>query len=604
MELKASKVVAALDFLQSLAQNPSQPIAPKSRSILEEIRKSYVAPSSAKPNSNKHAGKKRKIPPSKLVPKAKRQRTSRAKSKKSDKEENDDDEDEYDIEEGGAEDVQENADETDHDMNEEKLELDTEQQASFGHDKLILIEDSAEQRNIGGDSPSHFSYFGPKEGVFIAEKGALSPLWSRGEPRQNDLDNYLESVAKIFYHPIEAIDQHLNIQKMSEMNKLSEESNTNHNDKNGGKKSKKVRNKKAKNGRNRNEQDEQLEAILRYSTINLILSPLRKRSPLDEWSPREIALFESAMCSKGKQFYEISKIIGTKNTKQCVQFYYHWKQSSHYAVWKALGRKTNKQITKSQRKLHKKIGQKFAEFHDLHTKKLKLSNDDNDKCDAQQQSDHAMNGGKPQQSQPQMQSNMILDHNASILQPQYEYVTNHNGETALLFQPQQQAQATGAFIQYYPGYYQNGYPSWYSNAAYYQQYALQQAPADAANHTNHNHNHKADGSPTNESHPNINGDNAVKATSPNQNSNNSQNLCIDLTETGSSNGSANGAESPEDVKMASPNKANANKKQMNGKDLEKNSKKHSNHKRVSTDIHALTVDKIGVQKQADDVPDV
>ncbi len=26
--------------------------------------------------------------------------------------------------------------------------------------------------------------------------------------------------------------------------------------------------------------------------------------------PREIALFESGMCSKGKKFYEISKIIG------------------------------------------------------------------------------------------------------------------------------------------------------------------------------------------------------------------------------------------------------------------------------------------------------
>merc|ERR1719273_1035874 len=71
---------------------------------------------------------------------------------------------------------------------------------------------------------------------------------------------------------------------------------------------------------------------------------------------------------KGKRFYQISKIIGTKNTKQCVEFYYYWKQSSHYKIWKALGRKTNKKATSSSKiKLHRRIGQKFGEFHQLHT---------------------------------------------------------------------------------------------------------------------------------------------------------------------------------------------------------------------------------------------
>ena len=54
-----------------------------------------------------------------------------------------------------------------------------------------LLEIHAKNKNIAGDSPSHFTYFNENEGIFIAEKGSLSPLWSRGEPRHNDLDNYL-----------------------------------------------------------------------------------------------------------------------------------------------------------------------------------------------------------------------------------------------------------------------------------------------------------------------------------------------------------------------------------------------------------------------------
>ena len=82
--------------------------------------------------------------------------------------------------------------------------------------------------------------------------------------------------------------------------------------------------------------------IFKYSTIDLLLSPLRKSTPLDEWCPREIATFESAICRKGKDFYQISKLIGTKTCKQVIEFYYFWKQSSHYKVWKMRGRKTKK----------------------------------------------------------------------------------------------------------------------------------------------------------------------------------------------------------------------------------------------------------------------
>jgi hypothetical protein len=75
--------------------------------------------------------------------------------------------------------------------------------------------------------------------------------------------------------------------------------------------------------------------ILRYPTLDMLLSPLRKRSPLDDWSPREVALFEAGICRFGKDFYSIGKIIQTKTTNEVVEFYYHcFKPSIHYKLWK------------------------------------------------------------------------------------------------------------------------------------------------------------------------------------------------------------------------------------------------------------------------------
>jgi hypothetical protein len=46
-----------------------------------------------------------------------------------------------------------------------------------------------------------------------------------------------------------------------------------------------------------------------YPTIDCLMSPLRKVDVWDIWNPREIALFECAMCSVGKDFLKISKIV-------------------------------------------------------------------------------------------------------------------------------------------------------------------------------------------------------------------------------------------------------------------------------------------------------
>ncbi|CAD5120554.1 unnamed protein product [Dimorphilus gyrociliatus] len=51
--------------------------------------------------------------------------------------------------------------------------------------------------------------------------------------------------------------------------------------------------------------------------------------PLDEtepWSRPEIESFSQAMVSHDKNFRKVSECVGTKNIRQCVQFYYLWKK--------------------------------------------------------------------------------------------------------------------------------------------------------------------------------------------------------------------------------------------------------------------------------------
>ncbi len=75
-------------------------------------------------------------------------------------------------------------------------------------------------------------------------------------------------------------------------------------------------------------------ALLRRTTLGRLTSPVRETSPLDLWAPLEVAKFESAICLVGKQFPLISKVIGTKTASEVIEFYYLWKQSKNYKIWK------------------------------------------------------------------------------------------------------------------------------------------------------------------------------------------------------------------------------------------------------------------------------
>ena len=65
-----------------------------------------------------------------------------------------------------------------------------------------------------------------------------------------------------------------------------------------------------------------------------IMARSRPATILEQWNPREVALFEAAMYLHGKQFHKVQRLVKTKSTKDIVAFYYIWKKTSHYTEWK------------------------------------------------------------------------------------------------------------------------------------------------------------------------------------------------------------------------------------------------------------------------------
>ena len=64
------------------------------------------------------------------------------------------------------------------------------------------------------------------------------------------------------------------------------------------------------------------QAPTRYRTLDALTSALRKPEVWDNWTLREIAVFEAAMCAHGKDFHAVQAAIKTKSTCEVVDFYY------------------------------------------------------------------------------------------------------------------------------------------------------------------------------------------------------------------------------------------------------------------------------------------
>ncbi len=74
--------------------------------------------------------------------------------------------------------------------------------------------------------------------------------------------------------------------------------------------------------------------MAKITTLGYILNPLRKPNVIEKWSPLEISVFEGSIALYGKHFNTIQKNVKTKTVKECIEFYYFWKKTSHYKQWK------------------------------------------------------------------------------------------------------------------------------------------------------------------------------------------------------------------------------------------------------------------------------
>jgi hypothetical protein len=70
------------------------------------------------------------------------------------------------------------------------------------------------------------------------------------------------------------------------------------------------------------------------SVLQFLKSPMRRSSALERWAPIEVALFEAALAEYGKDFHKVQREVKTKTTSEIVDFYYVWKKTPHYKLWK------------------------------------------------------------------------------------------------------------------------------------------------------------------------------------------------------------------------------------------------------------------------------
>ena len=79
----------------------------------------------------------------------------------------------------------------------------------------------------------------------------------------------------------------------------------------------------------------------KFTSLDLLINPLRKTFPWETWSPYEIALFNCCICKFNTNFDLYLNIITTKTKEEVIDFYYTWKSSKYYKMWKNKKKKHN-----------------------------------------------------------------------------------------------------------------------------------------------------------------------------------------------------------------------------------------------------------------------
>ncbi|XP_026742929.1 zinc finger protein 628-like isoform X2 [Trichoplusia ni] len=65
---------------------------------------------------------------------------------------------------------------------------------------------------------------------------------------------------------------------------------------------------------------------IRAATLRLMSRPAAPAQHESRWAPDEVEAFLAGLGHYDKDFYRISQLVRTKDSKQCVQFYYFWKK--------------------------------------------------------------------------------------------------------------------------------------------------------------------------------------------------------------------------------------------------------------------------------------
>ena len=161
---------------------------------------------------------------------------------------------------------------------------------------------------------------------------------------ENFNENYLDLVNELYFSTTENTNNNPQIVINNNIKNKNTKKNTNKNDK-----------KKDKEAKNDNLQEDKNNSTLpfgdnsnkfHFTSLDLLLNPLRTPLPFEKWNPYEIALFESCICKFGKDFELFSLIIKTKSIGEIQEFYYSWEKSKYFKAWVATQIKKGKGINK------------------------------------------------------------------------------------------------------------------------------------------------------------------------------------------------------------------------------------------------------------------
>lgn len=84
------------------------------------------------------------------------------------------------------------------------------------------------------------------------------------------------------------------------------------------------------------------ENQFKLSSLDFLINPLRSPFPFEQWSPYEIALFQSCLCKFGKDFELIERIMKTKNKMEIQEFYLQYEMTKCHDAWVNNYKKKNK----------------------------------------------------------------------------------------------------------------------------------------------------------------------------------------------------------------------------------------------------------------------